>query len=84
MIDAPVLLVALGMSAVSGLAYVLSRHKRRTPPPSAGAIATMSSAELVAMLNALQPNAPEYELIRRRVTLLLVEELSRRQHTSPV
>ena len=76
MIDSPIVIVLLGMSAVSGIAYLLNRRKPRLPPPTT-AIAAMSTDELTATLAALRPELPEYET--RRITVLLIQqELVRR------
>lgn len=72
MIDSPIALVLLGMSAV-GAAMAFAR-RRRQPPQS---LNQLSLPELQALRHSLSPETSVEEV--RRVTLLLVqEEIERR------
>jgi hypothetical protein len=118
MLDSPITLILLGISAASALAsYTAARRRRaRSAPP---ALSALSDADLLAALAALQPRAtsmsgttqrsaahtPQHSIsathsvpgireaghpesvslaieqdheVRRRLTLLVVEEIERR------
>lgn len=80
MIDSPITLVLLGMSAVSVIGYGLKRRAARKAGatlPAPTDVSAMSTNNLLATLNALQ-SQDEYEA-RRRVTVLIIEELERRR-----
>jgi hypothetical protein len=119
MLDSPITLLLLGISAASAIAsYAAHRRKRQSQQLSAPALSNLSDADLLAALASLQPsdtNAaaiaqhraahparhsisvahPASEIrdahypvsatwvehdveVRRRITLLVIEELKRR------
>lgn len=80
MLDSPLLLLALGMSAASGLALLLGRRKCRPPSvPAPRALSAMSTEELAAALAELRPDLSQRE-VRETVKVLLIRyELERRE-----
>lgn len=71
MLDSPLVLLALGMSAVT--AVVLAKRKRKPPT----ALSTLTNEELRALL-LTPPTSADVE-ITHRLTVLVIEELERRR-----
>jgi hypothetical protein len=80
MIESPIALLLLaGLSLAGTIAAI--RWGRRKSPPSNAPLATLSDEQLVAALSALPARGQDREVCRR-ITLLIVEEIERRQHTA--
>ena len=72
-------LILLGMGVASAIAMALRRRKRR-PPTVPTSLSTLSDQDLLRSLAALQHDEQPHE-IRRRMTLLIIEEIERREHS---
>jgi hypothetical protein len=82
MIDSPLALLLLGSAVVSGLSYWAGR-RRKHPLPPAYAIPEMPTPALQELLYT--PPSSDYleEISRRRILVLVVEELERRALPPP-
>lgn len=70
-------LILLGMGVASAIAMALGR-RRRPPTVPGSALSTLSDQELLRALAAIEANGQNRE-VRRKITLLIVEEIERRE-----
>jgi hypothetical protein len=70
-------LLLLGMGVASAIATALARRKRRPTTVPTSPLSILSDQELTAGLTALRPHGQHHEA-SRRVTLLIIEEIERR------
>jgi hypothetical protein len=54
MLDSPITLLLIGISAASAIASLAARRRRRQSPPAPPALSTLSDRDLLAALAALQ------------------------------